>query len=61
MMIPYEIARTAINSATPYMQNAIEFGAQQIRSQPVPEFSGLAVVAFSALAASLYLLRRRRK
>ena len=28
---------------------------------PVPEFSGIAVVAFSALAASLYILRRRRK
>jgi hypothetical protein len=28
---------------------------------PIPEFSGLAVVAFSALAASLYLLRRRRR
>jgi hypothetical protein len=28
---------------------------------PVPEFSGVAVVAFSALAASLYLLKRRRK
>jgi hypothetical protein len=28
---------------------------------PVPEFSGLAVVAFSALAASLYLLRRKRR
>jgi len=27
---------------------------------PIPEFSGIAVVAFSALAASLYLLRRRR-
>ena len=27
---------------------------------PVPEFSTVAVVAFSALAASLYLLRRRR-
>jgi hypothetical protein len=27
---------------------------------PVPEFSGIAVVAFSALAASLYLLRRKR-
>ncbi|MGA3108886.1 MAG: carboxypeptidase-like regulatory domain-containing protein [Candidatus Bathyarchaeia archaeon] len=27
---------------------------------PVPEFSGVAVVAFSALAASLYLLKRRR-
>src|SRR5208337_5689262 len=28
---------------------------------PVPEFSGIAVVAFSALAASVYLLRRRRR
>ena len=28
---------------------------------PVPEFSAVAIVAFSALAASLYLLRRRRK
>jgi len=28
---------------------------------PVPEFSGIAVVALSALAASLYLLRRRRR
>jgi hypothetical protein len=28
---------------------------------PVPEFTGLAVVAFSALAASVYLLRRKRQ
>ncbi len=28
---------------------------------PVPEFTSIAVVAFSALAASLYVLRRRRK
>jgi hypothetical protein len=28
---------------------------------PIPEFSGVAVMAFSALAASVYLLRRRRK
>ena len=28
---------------------------------PVPEFSGIAVAAVSALAASLYVLRRRRK
>jgi hypothetical protein len=27
---------------------------------PIPEFSSIAIVAFSALAASLYLLRRRR-
>lgn len=29
--------------------------------QPVPEFSAIGIVAFSALAASLYLLRRRRR
>src|SRR5208282_969884 len=28
---------------------------------PVPEFSGIAVIAFSALAASLYVLQRRRR
>ena len=28
---------------------------------PVPEFSGLVIAAISALAASLYVLRRRRK
>ena len=28
---------------------------------PVPEFSGVAIAAFSALAASVYLLKRRRK
>jgi hypothetical protein len=28
---------------------------------PVPEFSGIGAVAFSALAASLYLLKRKRK
>src|SRR5208283_3976335 len=28
---------------------------------PVPEFSGIAVVAFSALAASLYVLQQRRR
>jgi len=27
---------------------------------PVPEFNGVAIIAFSALAASLYLLRRKR-
>jgi hypothetical protein len=37
------------------------FGPLERSNIPIPEFSGLAVVAFSALAASLYLLRRRRK
>jgi len=38
-----------------------DFGPLERSNIPIPEFSGLAVVAFSALAASLYLLRRRRK
>jgi len=38
-----------------------DFGPLERSNVPIPEFSGLAVVAFSALAASLYLLRRRRK
>jgi hypothetical protein len=37
------------------------FGPLQRSNIPIPEFSGLAVVVASALAASLYLLRRRRK
>jgi len=37
------------------------FGPLERSNIPIPEFSGLAVVAFSALAASLYLLRRRRR
>ncbi len=28
---------------------------------PVPEFSGIAIIAFAALAASVYVLRRRRR
>jgi len=32
----------------------------ELSNIPVPEFSAVAVVAFSALAASLYLLKRRR-
>lgn len=33
----------------------------QCSDTPVPEFSGFATVAFSALVASPYLLRRRRR
>ena len=31
-----------------------------VNATPVPEFNGIAIVTFSALAASLYVLRRRR-
>jgi thiol-disulfide isomerase/thioredoxin len=47
------------NGAGNIKDNAVaSIGAAQ--AAPVPEFSGVAVVAFSALAASIYLLRRKR-
>jgi hypothetical protein len=52
------IAVTAGQGGTPGSGNNIQLPPTNI---PVPEFSGLAVVAFSALAASLYLLRRKRR
>jgi hypothetical protein len=52
------IAVTDGQGGTPGSGNNIGLPPTNI---PVPEFSGLAVVAFSALAASLYLLRRKRR
>jgi hypothetical protein len=52
------IAVTSGQGGTPGSGNNIQLPPTNI---PVPEFSGLAVVAFSALAASLYLLRRKRR
>jgi hypothetical protein len=51
------IAVTAGQGGTPGSGNNIQLPPTNI---PVPEFSGLAIVAFSVLAASLYLLRRKR-
>jgi hypothetical protein len=43
-------------------QNGIGQNVYLQQSQiPIPEFSGVAVIAFSALAASVYILKRRRK
>ena len=52
------ISVTSGQSSTPGSGNNVGLPQTNI---PVPEFSGIAVVAFSALAASLYLLRRRRR
>ena len=41
--------------------NVVTDAGSTIEEVAVPEFSGLAIVAFSALAASLYLLRRKRR
>jgi hypothetical protein len=56
----YNTLSSTINISAGQSVSGITF--QMERSNiPVPEFSGLAIVAFSALAASLYLLRRRRR
>jgi hypothetical protein len=52
------ISVTSGQTATPGAGSNIGLPQTNI---PVPEFSGIAVVAFSALAASLYLLRRRHQ
>jgi hypothetical protein len=52
------IAVTSGQGGTPGSGNNINLPPSNI---PVPEFSGMAIVVFSALAASLYLLRRKRR
>ncbi len=52
------ISVTSGQSSVPGSGNNVGLPQSNI---PVPEFSGIAVVALSALAASLYLLRRRRQ
>jgi hypothetical protein len=52
------IAVTSGQGGTPGSGNNIELPPTNI---PVPEFSGMAIIVFSALAASLYLLRRKRR
>jgi hypothetical protein len=52
------IAVTSGQGGTPGSGNNIALPPTNI---PVPEFSGMAIVVFSALAASLYLLRRKRR
>ncbi len=73
MTIPY-IQPMELGSAAQYIHDVIAdvprhvaqhvpYVAHQVTQAniPVPEFSGIALVTFSALAASLYLLRRRRR
>jgi hypothetical protein len=50
------ISVTSGQTGAPGAGNDVQLPQSNI---PVPEFSGIAVVALSALAASLYLLRRR--
>jgi len=59
--IPGATEQTASIAVTPGQSTTGQNFYLERNNIPVPEFSGIAVVAFSALAASLYLLRRRRK
>ena len=56
----YNTISSSISISTGQAASGLTF--QMERSNiPIPEFSGLAIVAFSALAGSLYVLRRRRR
>jgi len=58
---PGYAAQTFTVSVSPGQQGLGQNVYLEQNNIPVPEFSGIAVIAFSALAASVYLLRRRRQ
>jgi hypothetical protein len=55
----YNSVSSSINISSGQQTSGVTFQLER-SNIPVPEFTGLALVAFSALAASVYLLRRRR-
>lgn len=57
---PYDVSSSYAN-ITVRGDGAIAVFVLPDNSQRVPEFSGIGTVAFAALAASLYLLRRRHR
>jgi len=57
--VAYNAISSTVNISTGQSTAGVTFQLER-SNIPVPEFSGLAIIAFSALAASLYLLRRRR-
>ena len=56
----YTIVKVPVSISTGQSTTGVTFQLER-SNIPIPEFSGLAIVAFSALAASLYLLRRKRR
>ena len=56
----YTVVKAPVTISSGQSTTGITFQLER-SNIPIPEFSGLAVVAFSALAASLYLLRRKRR
>jgi hypothetical protein len=57
---PYDVSSSYANF-TVRGDGAIAVFVLPENGQPVPEFNAIGAVAFSALAASLYVLRRRRR
>jgi hypothetical protein len=57
----YKALRFVVHVSDGQSVSAGQFGPLERSNIAIPEFSGLAVVVFSALAASMYLLRRRRR
>jgi len=56
----YTVVKTPVTISAGQSTTGVTFQLER-SNIPVPEFSGLAIVAFSALAASVYLLRRKRQ
>lgn len=56
----YTVVKAPITISSGQSTTGVTFQLER-SNIPIPEFSGLAIVAFSALAASLYLLRRKRR
>jgi hypothetical protein len=57
---PYDVSSSYAN-ITVRGNGAIAVFVLQDNGQPIPEFNAIGVVVFSALAASVYVLRRRRR
>ncbi len=56
----YTVVKSSLTVSEGQSSSGITFQLER-SNIPIPEFSGLAIVAFSALAASVYLLRRKRQ
>jgi hypothetical protein len=56
----YTVVSTPVNISSGQSTTGVTFQLER-SNIPVPEFSGLAIVFVSALAASLYILRRKRQ
>jgi len=55
----YNTVSSSVNISSGQSTSGVTFQLER-SNIPVPEFTSLAIIAFSALAASVYLLRRRR-